>query len=189
MKCYQHPDIDAVAQCSKCSKGLCRSCADEFVTTLCQACAQEIRTTETANAKVFLRELRKDKIKAILAILWAVFMMLVGIWATLASQQVGVEKWLNLIVFFAIGGLPWLFGKSRKKPETAEAILQGIRSDMLMYSSGFGSGMLMGKAFIALVALLFSVVMTPFRVIMTIRRLGEMKKVKAQLEDAIAKCA
>jgi hypothetical protein len=36
MKCYYHPDRDAVAQCSECHKGLCSECAhDAGGATLC----------------------------------------------------------------------------------------------------------------------------------------------------------
>ena len=38
MKCYNHINSDAVATCTDCSKGLCKSCADKFATPICDTC-------------------------------------------------------------------------------------------------------------------------------------------------------
>jgi len=34
MKCYNHPEVDAVAVCKSCSRGLCRECAVEVGTSI-----------------------------------------------------------------------------------------------------------------------------------------------------------
>jgi len=39
MKCFSHPDNDAVGQCSLCGKGLCKACGSRFERILCDACA------------------------------------------------------------------------------------------------------------------------------------------------------
>lgn len=39
MKCYHHPDRDAVATCTECGRGLCKECADVYSKPLCADCA------------------------------------------------------------------------------------------------------------------------------------------------------
>ena len=52
MKCFSHPQADAVAQCSQCQKGVCTSCAhDVEVVTLCTSCFQTGLSSEIAHAK------------------------------------------------------------------------------------------------------------------------------------------
>ena len=46
MNCYYHPDHDAVAQCSDCGKGLCRSCATRFTIPICPECNGVRRRSE-----------------------------------------------------------------------------------------------------------------------------------------------
>lgn len=39
MKCYHHPDRDAVAACMECGRGLCKECASYYTKPLCSECA------------------------------------------------------------------------------------------------------------------------------------------------------
>lgn len=39
MKCYHHPDRDAVAACTECGRGLCKECASFYARPLCSECA------------------------------------------------------------------------------------------------------------------------------------------------------
>ena len=39
MKCFYHPTEDAVAQCVKCMKGLCKECATVYDPPCCPSCA------------------------------------------------------------------------------------------------------------------------------------------------------
>ncbi len=39
MKCYHHPDRDAVAVCTECGRGLCKECASFYAKPLCSECA------------------------------------------------------------------------------------------------------------------------------------------------------
>lgn len=39
MKCYHHPDRDAVAVCTECGRGLCKECASFYAKPLCPECA------------------------------------------------------------------------------------------------------------------------------------------------------
>lgn len=38
MKCYNHPNEDAIAQCQHCGKGLCQSCAQKWSPPICDDC-------------------------------------------------------------------------------------------------------------------------------------------------------
>jgi len=42
MKCFNHPETDAVAQCDDCKKGLCKTCATKFATPMCDSCVRNI---------------------------------------------------------------------------------------------------------------------------------------------------
>jgi len=46
MKCFNHPDNDAVASCKQCSKGLCAGCAkDTGVGIICSpACEEDLKS-------------------------------------------------------------------------------------------------------------------------------------------------
>ncbi len=47
MKCYVHPDTDAVATCTECGKGICSECAiDVAGSIVCRNCIQEGRITK-----------------------------------------------------------------------------------------------------------------------------------------------
>ena len=39
MKCYHHPERDAVAVCTECGRGLCKECASFYAKPLCPECA------------------------------------------------------------------------------------------------------------------------------------------------------
>jgi hypothetical protein len=41
MKCFYHPEQHAVAQCEKCSKGLCNYCATKYNRPICESCAKK----------------------------------------------------------------------------------------------------------------------------------------------------
>ncbi|PKP59694.1 MAG: hypothetical protein CVT88_04870 [Candidatus Altiarchaeales archaeon HGW-Altiarchaeales-1] len=52
MKCFDHPEVDAVMTCSSCGKGLCKDCVVQKGTKIyCSQCAAEsqkgLDTTET----------------------------------------------------------------------------------------------------------------------------------------------
>lgn len=38
MKCYNHPNDDAIAQCHNCGKGLCQTCAQKWNPPICDDC-------------------------------------------------------------------------------------------------------------------------------------------------------
>jgi hypothetical protein len=52
MKCFTHPQADAVAQCSQCHKGICTFCAhDVEEATLCMSCLQSGLSQEIARSR------------------------------------------------------------------------------------------------------------------------------------------
>ena len=38
MKCFHHPNDDAVATCPRCTRGLCPACAERFLPMMCEPC-------------------------------------------------------------------------------------------------------------------------------------------------------
>lgn len=51
MKCFNHPEREAVATCQNCGKGLCRECAEKHTPCLCDICAVQIKRDEQEQAK------------------------------------------------------------------------------------------------------------------------------------------
>lgn len=52
MKCYNHPNIDAVGSCVDCGKALCQECAGNFKPVLCAECANS-RTKKEISQCIF----------------------------------------------------------------------------------------------------------------------------------------
>ncbi len=51
MKCFNHPERDAVASCQKCGKGLCRECAEKHTPCMCDACAARVQKDRLQQAQ------------------------------------------------------------------------------------------------------------------------------------------
>ena len=52
MRCFTHPQADAVAQCSQCHKGICTTCAQDVEgATLCSSCFRTGLSEEIARAQ------------------------------------------------------------------------------------------------------------------------------------------
>lgn len=58
MRCFYHPETDAVAQCTSCGKGLCHECASIYDPILCSDCAKVIDEDNVKDAKKRLRIIR-----------------------------------------------------------------------------------------------------------------------------------
>lgn len=65
MKCFNHPDQDAVATCQNCGKGLCRECAAKHTPCLCDSCVALIQREQQQEAQR-QEDQRKQKYKAAL---------------------------------------------------------------------------------------------------------------------------
>lgn len=62
MKCFNHPDREAVATCQKCGKGLCRECAEKYTPCMCEPCAEKTQRDQQQQAQN-KEEQRKQKYK------------------------------------------------------------------------------------------------------------------------------
>ncbi|MBQ8177037.1 MAG: hypothetical protein IJ035_08410 [Oscillospiraceae bacterium] len=52
MKCFYHPERDAVAQCNECKRGLCRECAQKWNPPHCDGCGVSIKQVASAQMKI-----------------------------------------------------------------------------------------------------------------------------------------
>lgn len=62
MKCFNHPDREAVATCQKCGKGLCKECAQKYTPCMCESCAEKTQRDQQQQAQN-KEEQRKQKYK------------------------------------------------------------------------------------------------------------------------------
>ncbi len=65
MKCFNHPEREAVATCQKCGKGLCRECAEKYTPCMCDTCFAQIQRSKQEKAQNE-EEQRKEKYKTAL---------------------------------------------------------------------------------------------------------------------------
>ena len=106
MKCYFHPEEEAVATCQHCGKSLCKECASKYTPCLCDQCYSILRKREAAE----MRAARKP------------FLITLGIAAALfiivhpLAREKGAEILAYLAFFIPFGwkysnllGLTWLF--------------------------------------------------------------------------------
>lgn len=81
MKCYNHPQKDAIAQCGSCGKRLCEQCAKKWDPPICDDCQRNNITEELDSVNSELR------LYIILAIIGAV----VGMFGMFTSLPRGEE--------------------------------------------------------------------------------------------------
>lgn len=121
MKCFNHPEREAVATCQKCGKGLCRECAEKYTPCMCESCAAQVRRNRQQQAQN-KEEQRKQKYRDALVdtrsefIKTAVIGMVVAIaatwWTATQSRSVELNGFLDYIgLFFAYFCIPfgWKF--------------------------------------------------------------------------------
>lgn len=60
MKCFYHTELEAVATCQRCGKGLCKQCAAKYTPCLCEECARALRA-EQAQAEQSAEEQRRQR--------------------------------------------------------------------------------------------------------------------------------
>lgn len=114
MKCYNHNEMDAVAACLDCGKGLCMSCADAYEKPYCERCATQINAEIAENNINILRNdfsiHRKTLIKKTFGIVWNAFFMFQGIYSFIYEYNNGYSEALPaLIIGWGVAGLPWVF--------------------------------------------------------------------------------
>ena len=59
MKCFYHSDLEAVATCQRCGKGLCHECAEKHSPCMCDDCARVVE--EEREAKIISEENEKKQ--------------------------------------------------------------------------------------------------------------------------------
>lgn len=52
MKCFYHTDVDAVASCQLCGKGLCKECAAKYSPCLCDECNITVQQDKKAQKQL-----------------------------------------------------------------------------------------------------------------------------------------
>ena len=72
MKCYNHPNQDAIAQCVDCGKGLCQECETRWDPPICDSCQNSRANAELASLN---RELMLYVGLAIAGIVFGFFMV------------------------------------------------------------------------------------------------------------------
>lgn len=66
MKCYFHPEKDAVATCQNCGKSLCKECAEKYHPCLCDDCYRLLKQQEVDELKSARKKMIKTFIYSIL---------------------------------------------------------------------------------------------------------------------------
>lgn len=119
MKCFNHPEREAVATCQKCGKGLCRECAEKYTPCMCDPCAAMVQKTQEQQARNRENE-RKQKYKDALVdtrsefiktAVIGIVVAIIGTWWTIHSQNIS-ENFLEVVgVFFVYFCIPfgWKF--------------------------------------------------------------------------------
>ena len=109
MKCFNHPEREAVATCQKCGKGLCRECAEKHTPCMCDPCAAQVKQSQQQQAQN-KEDQRKQKYKDALVdtrsefIKTAVIGILVGIFLVWFMKGEYPERGLaDCVGYFVIG--------------------------------------------------------------------------------------
>lgn len=120
MKCFNHPDREAVATCKKCGKGLCRECAEKYTPCMCEPCAAKSQRDQQQQAQN-KEEQRKQKYKDALVdtrsefIKTSVIGIIVGIifvWYQATQTTEGIDGFSDCVgTFFVAFCIPfgWKF--------------------------------------------------------------------------------
>ncbi len=125
MKCYTHPDMDAVATCGDCSKGLCAECSRKYETPVCDACIGDYLTE------------RKGELKKRLIFNGIIFsgILLLMLFSRLAADQgpSGLLFWLTMLLALTV--LVWGFWGFRWLMDAFQRI---THMNIFMTFSSFG---------------------------------------------------
>ncbi|MCM1056972.1 MAG: DUF6040 family protein [Firmicutes bacterium] len=120
MKCFNHPDREAVATCQNCGKGLCRECAEKHTPCLCDPCAAKLKQ-DAQKREQSKEEQRKQKYKDALVdsrsefIKTAVIGVIVGVlltwWlsTTSSSDMNGFGDYMGVFILFFFIPFGWKF--------------------------------------------------------------------------------
>lgn len=90
MKCFHHPDVDAVGTCPDCNRALCRECAGRYSVPICDQCNEA--------------RLKRDKVLVYrnISIMAALFLIPFFLTPLHAGNIPGL-----IVLGFVFAGLPW----------------------------------------------------------------------------------
>lgn len=66
MRCYFHEELEAVAQCQRCGKGLCKECAAKYNPCYCDDCVMFFEEEEQRRIKLAESQKKQKKIDALI---------------------------------------------------------------------------------------------------------------------------
>ena len=95
MKCYYHPERDAVAECVECSKGLCNECADKRNPPTCDGCG-------VSEYDVAVYKLKKIKKFAVIGLICGI-LGAVALIAGLNSASLSIDGGGAVVLYVMIG--------------------------------------------------------------------------------------
>lgn len=181
MKCYYHPDRDAVGQCEICHKNLCRECIDTtgLEKPVCLECGIKLSDQDEANNKQAITVWKKAKRNEKILLTWVSVWYLLGIIAILCDDSNNVYVYFWTIIFMCgIGAIPFYF---INRPKTLEDKQAALISD-LRWGIQPGFGAMFGK-FIG--SLIISPIYDIFCIIGCLRRIPQYRKLITNSEQEI----
>ncbi len=200
MKCFNHPDRDAVMQC-QCTKGLCHECAGYFQPPMCEQCAQTAMEQEAQGVHdAFVKKLQSiyfaideikwAKTKAYLFLIWTLTAIGIGVYLAIRYERPMDNSLLIIFCCLGASGLVWFLFGGLAQPKSMDKQIAGIRGDLRwMAISGNNSALVMLVMFILKVWILFpvSMLLTPIFMVVMVIRLFAYKKEKTRLLELIEK--
>jgi len=109
MKCFNHPDVDAVGSCSNCGKGGCRDCLSEIEgMLLCGPCYETYREVAIEEACEERKQLRSRIIRSyFMAVAGFVLGLIVAFSESNARQGLGMQLLMVVLFTYAVWSTYW----------------------------------------------------------------------------------
>ena len=155
MKCYNHPENDAVATCANCQKWLCHECASIYQEPVCVPCNQKRINYERQN---------------ILKDFWIMLVLGIGLtylWVSMFSERLshGIDVMFVIVYFYIFFSVYnwWKF-------------LNKITPEMFLFMSIIGWIIYFAIKFC--LSLFVWVFVTPIVIYQKFKRLIELNKIK-----------
>ena len=112
MKCYNHPDADAVSTCIGCGKALCKNCIEpsELGIIVCsETCNKRVNTNIEAIRLIRKKSLTQNKVSGIFCILAGLIFFAYGIYNLTDSRFLPLYIFMTaLSVGFFYGGYMYI---------------------------------------------------------------------------------
>ncbi len=113
MKCYYHHDVDAIAICKNCNRGLCAQCAAEVGKSIaCKStCVAEVEALDSA----LQRSMKSFETNRRVYAQFAFGMLLVGLGFIVTSFFLRLTAGLTIFVgIIFLLGAPYMYSASRR---------------------------------------------------------------------------